>query len=315
MEFFVNNNIDPLGGFTEAGISFETSVARFDAAQTIYAMSCGTPVPGNNDQELFETAWLLRFLGTKKLIVDHWYAGTIGSYTNGMLGKASDEVCEILGMDIPVHLRPFMMLEHGNRITDVRKEKILNYQTLLGDIPDISRIEFSYGPHAGFTIQHLLVGAREDESIINFTCPILSKEKGKEVMVYVRKSSQSVNGWVLTKSHIAQPIPGYSEKILQLLAESELAQLQRILGARINGKAAFRLYAQYLAANPRTAITLRDYSNARGTLKQCAENFKDQLIVAKRIYVNEPLSDSFISASTILIEPPFSRGDTVIACT
>ena len=132
MKVFVNTNIDPQGGFYEANISFEESLKRFESASTLYAMSCGSPVPNNNDQELFETAWLLQFIGNRKVVIDHWYAGNIGTYIPDISGKVSSESADILGIKIPINLRPFMMHKNAHHVTEQRFEKIINFQKLLG---------------------------------------------------------------------------------------------------------------------------------------------------------------------------------------
>ncbi len=314
MKAFVDNNSDPEGGFLEAGISFEYSQERFDNAHFLYPMSCGSPVPNNNEQELAETAWLLGYSGSKELVIDHWYAGVIGSYAQVTTGIASEETNDILGINVPIGLRPFMMLENHEVVTERRKEGIVKWLNLLSINGDISRIRFSTGPERGFYLKDLLAGAQENESLLTYVCPVSSIESGRIIRRQVRKCSAAHNGWIISAERDVKPLP-FSERIGEILGEYDLYDLQKFLGTSINGKATFRLYAHVLKQKDRSAIMIRDYSNARGTLKQCSENFDNRLIISKRIYADGQPRGSSVEIEKLLSEPPFSRGETVTFCT
>lgn len=307
MKVFVNSTIDPTGGFSEAGVLFEQSLERFSRSKTIYAMSCGTPVPNNNAQEIAETAWLIKHLGDRKLVIDQWYSGTIGKYAAGVIQPVSDEACMVLDMDIPPQFRAFQMLSEPGFITRVREKSIQEWcgHFWVGTIPEIT---FSHRPLPGYTLTDLLEDAKEGESIMSYICPFASIEAGREVVRCIRKSG---SGWCITAER-AQAALDFPKVIEDLLESKDLAELQRLLGVSINGKATFRLYSKMLTADSEAAIILRDYSNARGTLQQCSKNFGEKLIISKRIYVESDVAQHFTQQDSLINEPPFSKGETVM---
>ncbi len=311
MKIFVDNQIDPQGGFTDAGVSFEDSCARLKKATTIYSMSCGTHVPKNNPQELVETAWFLKSLDSgKELIVDQFYAGTVGAYGTHLGGSVSAEANDFFGISIPREFQPFSMLSTRQIVTQQRLEKIMEWQSLLGLEKNVSAVTVSTAPSLNHTLHDLLLGAKEGEVVVSYVCPFASTEIGKEIVHSVRKSAR---GWIVTTERGMCPIT-FPDKIGEILSSLNLSDLQRVLGTSINGKATYRLYAMMLAGKSDSVIAIRDYSNPRGTLRQCAENFGDQLIISKRIYVDKETQVGFTRNDEILCEPPVSRGDTVIFC-
>jgi hypothetical protein len=312
MKIFVNNQIDPTGGFFESGLTYEILKKRIGNFTTIHAMSCGSPVPNNNDQEMIETAWLQKtFPG--QLIIDHWYAGTIGEYGRNLFGKISTESCDLLNFTIADEFKSFMMLDNACQVTQERIDGIAHYYSLL--FPEhhftLDQTHFSHGPERNFFLKDLLLGAKENEAVLSFSCPFESTRTGIQVKRQVRKNLNSQNGWIISKERDVLPLK-FNEKIGEILTSYDLFDLQKLLGVSIHGKATFRLYHNILGSVKTNGIMIRDYSHSRGTLQQCSENFGEQLIISKRIYVGKEITNDFINAEDLLSEAPISCGDTVI---
>jgi hypothetical protein len=309
MKIFQNTEIDRKGGYFESGIDYETLKKRIGKTLSLYAMSCGSPSPNNNLQEIIETVWWLNtYPGILK--VGHWYTGIIGQKESVL---SSDESCNILKLNIPTEFRSFMMLYGYENVTTERLELIQKYhEKMFPDKEiDLERIKFFHGPPRGYFLKDLLNYANENEAVATFICPVDSTKFGRVVKKHIRKNS---GGWIVTNEKDTLSI-NISEEFEKVFNEFDLFQLQKILGITLNGKSTFRLLKNVIAENE--GILIRDYSNSRGTLSEMNKYFCDQLIISKRIYVNNEedklLTNGFTTVSKkILRSMPLSKGDEII---
>jgi hypothetical protein len=231
-------------------------------------------------------------------------------YGSKAMGSVLSESSDVLRLLIPDEYASFMMLENHNVINEERLSLIHQYTKLLNAQNNASNVLFRNQPDARYFLSDILDMAQHNESVISFLCPIDSLKERKPIVKCIRKSDLHAIGFIVTKERSEKEVSLHPH-IAEFIVTQSISYLQKILGVRLGGKSAFRMLGCELS-DEETSCIIRDYSNARGTLREICTRFSGKISLSTRTYVGINNDKNFLPCSEIITTPPFSRGETVL---